>query len=70
MNDGSVIRSNKRKAAEVEPLAYSINEAARALSVGRDKVYELIAKGELRAKKAGKRTLIPRSSIEAWLERD
>lgn len=42
----------------MEKLAYSINEAARALSLGRTSIYVMIADGRLKAFKLGRRTLI------------
>lgn len=49
-------------------LAYSIPEAAAAVSIGRSKVYELIAEGKLEARKIGKRTVIPAASLAKLLE--
>jgi excisionase family DNA binding protein len=46
-----------------EPLAYSINEACRVSSLGRTRLYELIAEGQLEARRIGKRTLIPAESL-------
>jgi excisionase family DNA binding protein len=44
----------------------SIPDAADALGVGRTLVYTLIARGELRSVKLGKRRLVPSSAIAAW----
>lgn len=52
---------------ELVPLAYSVKEAARALSIGRTRLYELINTGQLRAFKLGRRTLVPREAILALL---
>ena len=49
-------------------LAYSIPEAAAAVSIGRSKVYTLIAEGRLEARKIGKRTVIPAASLAKLLE--
>lgn len=51
-----------------EPLAYSVNEACRVSSLGRTRLYELIAEGRLRARKIGNRTLIPASSLRALID--
>jgi excisionase family DNA binding protein len=51
-------------------LAYSIPEAAAAVSIGRSKVYALIAEGRLETRKIGKRTVIPTASLVALLEGD
>ena len=50
-------------------LAVAPAEAARALGLGRTKLYELIATNEIASFKIGSRRLIRVSDIEAWLER-
>lgn len=47
----------------MDRLAYSINETARALSLGRTSIYAMIADGRLQAFKLGRRTLIRAESI-------
>ncbi|MXO57941.1 helix-turn-helix domain-containing protein [Altererythrobacter salegens] len=47
----------------MEKLAYSINEAARTLSLGRTSIYALIAEGRLETFKLGRRTLVKGESI-------
>ncbi|HZU63185.1 MAG TPA: helix-turn-helix domain-containing protein [Novosphingobium sp.] len=47
---------------------FSIAEAARALSLGRTKIYELIDEGRLDTIKIGRRRLIKVASIRALLE--
>lgn len=49
-------------------LAYSIPEAAAAISIGRSKIYELIAAGRLETRKIGKRTVIPAASLVKLLD--
>jgi excisionase family DNA binding protein len=49
-------------------LAYSIPEAAAAVSIGRSKVYSLIAEGRLETRKIGKRTVIPAASLLKLLD--
>ncbi len=49
-------------------LAYSIPEAAAAVSIGRSKIYALIAEGRLETRKIGKRTVIPAASLIRLLE--
>ena len=49
-------------------LAYSIAEAANAISIGRSKLYELIAEGRIETRKIGKRTVIPAASLHRLLE--
>jgi excisionase family DNA binding protein len=47
----------------LEPLALSINDAAKALSLGRTSIYVMIGDGRLEAFKLGRRTLIRMESI-------
>jgi excisionase family DNA binding protein len=47
----------------VEPLALSINDAAKALSLGRTSIYAMIADGRLEAFKLGRRTLVRVDSL-------
>ena len=47
----------------MERLAYSINDTAKALSLGRTSIYAMIADGRLEAFKMGRRTLIKAESI-------
>lgn len=48
----------------MEPLFVSITEAAKALSLGRTSVYELIRLGELDTRKMGRRRLVTVASIK------
>lgn len=50
-------------ATTVEQLAYSINETAKALSLGRTSIYAMIADGRLEAFKLGRRRLVKAESI-------
>ncbi|MEO5707149.1 MAG: helix-turn-helix domain-containing protein [Alteraurantiacibacter sp.] len=52
----------------MERLAYSINETARTLSIGRTSVYVMIADGRLDAFKLGRRTLIKAESVKRLIE--
>jgi excisionase family DNA binding protein len=47
----------------MEPIALSINDTAKSLSVGRTSVYALISEGRLETFKLGRRTLIKAESI-------
>lgn len=47
----------------MENLACSINEAAKALSLGRTSIYALISEGRLETFKLGRRTLVKVESI-------
>jgi excisionase family DNA binding protein len=48
-------------------LAFSPDEVAAALGISRDLVYDLLRTGQLRSVKAGRRRLISRQHIEAFL---
>lgn len=47
-----------------QPIAYSVSDACRVSSLGRTKIYQLIAEGKLEVRKLGKRTLILADSLE------
>lgn len=51
----------------MDRLAYSINDTAQALSLGRTSIYAMIADGRLEAFKLGRRTLIKAESIRKLL---
>ena len=48
-------------------LARSIDETARVSGIGRSKLYEAIAAGELTARKFGRKTLILDEDLNAFL---
>ncbi len=50
-------------------LAYSVAEVCHLLGLGRTGVFKEIRERRLRAVKAGRRTLIPASEVQAWLDR-
>jgi len=47
----------------MEPLALSISDAAKTLSLGRTSIYALIKEGRLETIKIGRRTLIRSTSV-------
>jgi excisionase family DNA binding protein len=49
-------------------LAYSINDTARLLSMGRTSIYAMIADGRLESFKLGRRTLIRGESIRRLVD--
>ena len=51
----------------MDRLAYTPREACEALRIGRTKLYELFANGELKAVALGAKTLIPRNEIENFI---
>jgi excisionase family DNA binding protein len=52
---------------EQQRLAFSPDEVAAVLGISRDLVYDLLRTGQLRSVKAGRRKLISRLNIEAFL---
>lgn len=53
--------------AESEPIAYSIAEAIAKSGSSKTSIYQAIGRGELRARKNGRRTVILRGDLESWL---
>ena len=63
-------RNNVPAAGQGEQrLAFSPDEAAAAMGVSRDLVYDLLRTGQLGSVKAGRRRLISRQHIEDFLAR-
>ena len=50
-----------------EQLAYSIRDTARKVGVSSYTIREAIKKGELQAKRLGRRVIVPMWAIEAFL---
>lgn len=48
----------------MSPFLISINDAAKALGLGRSKIYQLIQAGDLAIVKIGRRTLISMKSVQ------
>jgi excisionase family DNA binding protein len=48
-------------------LLHPVTEAWEILGVGRTTLYELIARGEIRAVKIGRRTLIPDEELQRFV---
>lgn len=55
--------------ATIPPLSVSVEEAARLVGHSRSGIYEVIAQGQLKAFKLGKRRLILMAELKAWIER-
>ena len=49
-------------------LLYDVNEASIMTSLGRSKLYELMATGEVESVKVGKRRLIPAEALERFVQ--
>ena len=52
----------------MEPVALSINDAAKALGVGRTSIYALLSEGRLDSFKLGRRTLVKADSIRRLVD--
>lgn len=48
-------------------MAHSIESASAAADVGRDKIYDAIRTGQLRAKKFGRRTIITDEDLRSFI---
>lgn len=55
--------------APIEPISVRIREACRLTGIGRSKLYELIADGELKVVKVGSITLVPIDDLRAFIDR-
>ncbi|HKD88217.1 MAG TPA: helix-turn-helix domain-containing protein [Streptosporangiaceae bacterium] len=58
------------RAARLETLAYTVEEAAAVVGVGRDLLYDEIRTGRLKSKKAGARRVIAWHHLLDWLDGD
>lgn len=50
-----------------EQLAYSINDGARRVNISRAEMYRILKRGDLRAKKQGRRTVVLHADLQAYL---
>jgi excisionase family DNA binding protein len=63
------VPSPASKPQAMEPITVRILEAVRLTGIGRSKLYELIASGEIETVKIGSCTLIPIASLHGLIER-
>ena len=52
-----------------EPLLLRVEEAAKMLQIGRNKVYELVAAGEIPSLRIGRQLRIPTEGLREWIRR-
>ncbi len=52
---------------ELTPLAISVSEAVRISGLGKTSLYAAIAAGELKVKKAGRRTLVETAELKRFI---
>ncbi|WP_298454848.1 helix-turn-helix domain-containing protein [uncultured Cellulomonas sp.] len=60
-------RSTAATGVPVAPVVYRVEEAAQALRVSRDTMYELIRSGRLRTIKVGSRRLVPVLALDEFV---
>lgn len=53
-----------------EPLTYTVEEAAALLGISSWAYYEAVKKNELPYRRIGRRIVIPRVQLEAWLAKE
>ena len=51
-------------------LAYSVDEVAKLLGLGRNTTYEAVWRGQIPSVRVGRRLLVPRRALEEFLARD
>jgi excisionase family DNA binding protein len=56
------------EAGHPTPITVRIREACRLTGIGRSKLYELIASGEIEIIKVGTITLIPTAALQSFVE--
>jgi len=56
------------QAALLSPLTVRVKQACELIGIGRSKLYELIAAGEIETIKVGSATLIPVTSLASFVE--
>jgi excisionase family DNA binding protein len=66
----AIMREILERNAFTERLAYSPDEAAELLGISRELVHDLLRTGQLGSVKAGRRRLIARHHLEAFLARE
>jgi excisionase family DNA binding protein len=54
--------------ARLDPITVRVREACRITGIGRSKLYELIAAGEIEIVKVGSITLIPTESLRRFVD--
>jgi excisionase family DNA binding protein len=52
----------------MDQLLYTISQTCRVAAIGRTKLYELIARGEIPIRKVGKKTLVAAADLQRWVD--
>jgi excisionase family DNA binding protein len=58
----------ENQSTDNKTLSYSVEAATKVAGIGMTKLYAEINAGRLKAKKFGKRTLIPASALNDWID--
>jgi excisionase family DNA binding protein len=53
-----------------EPLLVGVRRAAAIAGTGRDAMYELVRSGAVRSVQIGRKRLVPRHELDAWIARE
>jgi len=61
---------NNQEQPKTEKLAWAIDEAAQSTGVSKGYLRKIIAAGELKTTRAGRRVLIRDSDLREWLNRN
>lgn len=59
----------KQRAAPADALAYSVDEAGERLGVGKTTFEDLVATGQIKTFKVGRRRLVSRRALESFIEK-
>lgn len=60
--------NNLNRASDNLPLALTVEQAAKALQLGKPRVYELVRSGKLRSLRIGRKIRIPRDALLEFLD--
>jgi excisionase family DNA binding protein len=63
-----ILHPSATEVAQISPLSVRVKHACKLIGIGRSKLYELIAAGEIETIKVGAATLIPMSSLVRLVE--
>lgn len=52
----------------LDQVAFTVDQAAAALTIGRTKLLELVHSGALKCARIGRRIVVPRTALESFLQ--
>jgi len=68
LTDSTKVKRSQEESVDINnKYLLSVPEAADMLSIGRSRCYELVLGGELASLKLGRRRLIPREALQAFV---